>query len=257
MEFNPWNVSSLEDFHFYNCPECELKYASKEQFIGHAVLKHPKAHEFIPTFTQSSEPMKSDPLTTQEVHFDHDIKTEPIEPFSETEPDVHWDLTDNYEPIPNDDVKQEILEDQVVIEPQPKKTKNYRGIVNENMQYNCDQCGKIFSKKSNLNRHIQSVHENVQYKCKKCDKSYSDKSHLNAHIKSIHENIRFPCNQCGKVLHSQGGLAAHKKSQHPNENAKFYYCDFCTYTTNIKGNFIAHCKRRHTSMLIYDQDPRS
>ena len=232
MEFNPWNVSSLEDFHFYNCPECELKYASKEQFIGHAVLKHPKALEFIPTFTQSVEPMTSDPLTTPEVHFDPNIKTEPIEQMSETEPDIHWDLTNNFEHIPNDDVKHEILEDQPVIEQnqQPKKAKTYR----KKGVFNCDQC----------------------------DKSYSYRHHLKEHYQTVHQGLTFPCNQCDKVLLSHGGLAAHKKSQHPNENTKMYYCDFCTYTTPIKGNFIAHCKRRHTSMLIndqamHDQDPRS
>ena len=45
---NPWNVTSLEEFHFYNCPECDEKYGIKEQFVGHAMIMHPKACEFIP-----------------------------------------------------------------------------------------------------------------------------------------------------------------------------------------------------------------
>ena len=48
VEYNPWNVLSLEEFHFYNCPECESKYAIKEQFIGHAIFRHPKACETLP-----------------------------------------------------------------------------------------------------------------------------------------------------------------------------------------------------------------
>ena len=44
-EFNPWNVSSLDEFLFYNCPECESKYSSKEQFVGHAMFAHKNARD--------------------------------------------------------------------------------------------------------------------------------------------------------------------------------------------------------------------
>ena len=40
---NPWNVSSLEAFLHYNCPECEDKYSTKEQFVCHAMMVHEKA----------------------------------------------------------------------------------------------------------------------------------------------------------------------------------------------------------------------
>ena len=53
-EFNPWNVTSIEEFHFYNCPECDVKYKDKEQFVGHAVLKHPKAIQYIQSITQEN-----------------------------------------------------------------------------------------------------------------------------------------------------------------------------------------------------------
>lgn len=48
VEYNPWNVLSLEDFQFYNCPECEDKYSVKGQFIEHAIITHQKAHETLP-----------------------------------------------------------------------------------------------------------------------------------------------------------------------------------------------------------------
>ena len=53
-EFNPWNVTSIEEFHLYNCPECDVKYKDKEQFVGHAVLKHPKAYQYIQSITQEN-----------------------------------------------------------------------------------------------------------------------------------------------------------------------------------------------------------
>ena len=49
VQTNPWNVLSLEAFHFYNCPECGDKYSTREQFIGHAMISHQKARNTLPT----------------------------------------------------------------------------------------------------------------------------------------------------------------------------------------------------------------
>ena len=47
MDFNPWNVSCLEEFLYYNCPECEGKFSNREQFAGHAVVAHKKARDIL------------------------------------------------------------------------------------------------------------------------------------------------------------------------------------------------------------------
>ena len=43
MESNPWIVESLEEFLYYNCPECSEKSNSKDEFIDHAWFNHPKS----------------------------------------------------------------------------------------------------------------------------------------------------------------------------------------------------------------------
>ena len=40
-KFSPWDVSDLDDFLFYCCPECEAKSSSKSMFVHHALSKHP------------------------------------------------------------------------------------------------------------------------------------------------------------------------------------------------------------------------
>ena len=40
-KFNPWDVSTIEDFLFYCCPECEDKSTSMNNFVHHALSKHP------------------------------------------------------------------------------------------------------------------------------------------------------------------------------------------------------------------------
>ena len=47
VEANPWEVENIEAFHFYCCPECEMKCNTKDQFIDHAMEWHPKAREIL------------------------------------------------------------------------------------------------------------------------------------------------------------------------------------------------------------------
>ena len=43
MDDNPWLVPNLDEFLFYNCPECSLKTKEHDTFFKHAVSLHPKA----------------------------------------------------------------------------------------------------------------------------------------------------------------------------------------------------------------------
>ena len=46
---NPWLVSNLDEFLFYNCPECDSKSPTKAIFINHALVEHPRARDAIPS----------------------------------------------------------------------------------------------------------------------------------------------------------------------------------------------------------------
>ena len=45
--FNPWNVSNLDDFLHYCCPECDVRHESRTLFINHAIDEHPKSRHFL------------------------------------------------------------------------------------------------------------------------------------------------------------------------------------------------------------------
>ena len=38
---NPWDVSSIYDFYYFCCPECDCKSQNKQDFIYHASKNHP------------------------------------------------------------------------------------------------------------------------------------------------------------------------------------------------------------------------
>ena len=44
---SPWDVTSLDDFLFYCCPECDSKHVTKPKFILHAFKQHPEAKDYL------------------------------------------------------------------------------------------------------------------------------------------------------------------------------------------------------------------
>ena len=41
MNSNPWNVASIDEFSFFNCPECDFHAKEKKNFQDHATKNHP------------------------------------------------------------------------------------------------------------------------------------------------------------------------------------------------------------------------
>ena len=62
---NPWNFESIEDFHFYCCPECDTKTKESQDFMNHAVQHHAKSIPIrtLKNFILNLKVIDSDPLS--------------------------------------------------------------------------------------------------------------------------------------------------------------------------------------------------
>ena len=47
VDNHPWAVSNLEEFHFYCCPECDLKEHAKDKFVKHALEHHSESKHHL------------------------------------------------------------------------------------------------------------------------------------------------------------------------------------------------------------------
>ena len=51
---NPWNVESLYEFQYFQCPSCEFKDGKKQDFLNHAYDYHPESIDYLSIITDGS-----------------------------------------------------------------------------------------------------------------------------------------------------------------------------------------------------------
>ena len=89
---NPWNVQSLYELQFFNCPSCEYKSHSKQQFVDHAYKLHPDSVNILLNINDKSitdivcpwkiiDVIKKEPLFNSE--FEDPLKIDKVHWFNE------------------------------------------------------------------------------------------------------------------------------------------------------------------------------
>jgi DNA-directed RNA polymerase subunit RPC12/RpoP len=118
--------------------------------------------------------------------------------------------------------------------------------VHEGKKYRCETCGKKYSAKSNLRRHVEAVHEGKKYKCKKCGKEYTNPSDLIRHVEAVHERKKYKCKKCGKEYTLKMHLKRHVEAVH---EGKKYKCNKCNALLSDSSSLWRH---KRESCLYYN-----
>ena len=90
-----------------------------------------------------------------------------------------------------------------------------------NIDHKCESCGKLFSQRGALDKHILVIHAGLKdYNCESCGKSFTQRAGLNKHIRVIHEGLKdYNCELCGKSFSYRRNLKEHIQIDHDDEDS--------------------------------------
>ncbi|KAM6899966.1 uncharacterized protein FYW49_018078 [Xenentodon cancila] len=103
----------------------------------------------------------------------------------------------------------------------------------------CSYCGKRFSLKGNLNRHIRDHTGERPFPCTNCDKSFKDSGSLTAHMRCHTGERPYSCLFCGKNFSGRGNMTRHMRI-HTGE--KPFTCSLCNKSFHVKEHLNRHIK---------------
>ena len=146
--------------------------------------------------------------------------------------------------------------------------------------FNCETCGKIFSRKGELKQHVRFVHKKKKkfsctychnrfltnqdltrhlathsgvknYKCTYCDYAGVRQQHLTLHINARHTNKTYICRYkgCGVYKTSQEELYEHIRSDHP---VLRYLCDTCPMSYSLSQYLKRHKVSHNKDSRAYE-----
>ena len=209
---NPWNVQSIYDFQYFDCPSCEFKNHSKQRFLNHAFDFHSDSIEYLSNIRDGSFDDVVCPWDINNIKIEEKFSDKNIDTAAFT-PKIEVTELDTFE-VNQPNLYEHDFDVAVTSENNVHKTSMPRE--KNSKTFKCNECNKPFCRKDRLKKHMQNC-ENMQY-CEICKRSFP-KEFFENHDKGKHEQILNEKRVSNEI--NEDPLKS------VDENLKEYQCNHC------------------------------
>lgn len=129
--------------------------------------------------------------------------------------------------------------------------------VRKETKHQCDECGRVFTRKTVLDQH-KNTHTGIKnFSCDICKSLFTRRSHLSIHMR-IHENSKpYICEICSRGFRKSGDLARHRRIHFEDRN---YPCSMCDKrfkrATDVTSHMRTHTKAKVNFHYITERSRR-
>ena len=121
-------------------------------------------------------------------------------------------------------------------------TKAQNNVSKSDKPFECQVCGKSFTRREHLKVHVITHTDEKPFECKVCGRMFSRKDYLRGHLKT-HEGAKpFKCETCGNEFTRKASLEVHTRIHTGNMPFK---CEVCGKSFSLKQTLTKHT-RTHT-----------
>ncbi len=113
-------------------------------------------------------------------------------------------------------------------------------ITTEKNKTECEICDKLFTRKSDLKRHMKIHFNDRQYVCKICKKSFIQNYALTVHMRVHTGEKPYKCPHCDKRFADVSAAGRHRKSHNV-----VYKCHYCCKELSRQDTLATHIKLHH------------
>ena len=271
-EESPWNIQSLYDLQFFNCPSCDYKDYSKQEFVDHAYNSHPEAYSYLNNINDGSTDDVLIPNDDSILDFKTELDTDISNPYTGLDVKIEeFDDMGMNENVKSDDPKLSFNNSYVAIELKDFKNDAYCELCetyfcdnksledhntmehdikiepndNKDQNNNCNHCDLTFDDPESKKQHFISHHrDQLDHKCEHCDNAFITKKELISHYNAEHEDLKlFKCIECEELFGTSKKLISHMK--HNKKSHKKFICKSCgksfSYASTLKHhNYTVH-----------------